>query len=163
MNAAGEYAKNQIVKSLLTDPIVLGCVGVMVAGLLGLIWALGRFRKLAAPSPDDAVFQDPIASISSLPDIPAARPSPIPVSVPTPSASPAVSREVADRLESMTQRLSEMQNVLMKQASGGAPGAPAAGGMGQGFSPETIDKLLKIVGNVIQQVDILNKSLNTPK
>ena len=35
--------------------------------------------------------------------------------------------------------------------------------MGQGFSPETIDKLLKIIGNVVQQVDILQKNLNPSK
>lgn len=58
----------------------------------------------------------------------------------------------------MTQRLAEMQNVLQKQSSAGGPASNAAGGVGQGFSPETIEKLLKIVGNVIQQVDILQKS-----
>ena len=35
--------------------------------------------------------------------------------------------------------------------------------VGQGFSPETIDKLLKIIGNVIQQVDILQKSVGPAK
>jgi hypothetical protein len=84
-------------------------------------------------------------------------PRPVPV-------APAISQEVAERLDSMTQRLSEMQTVLQKQAAAPAstPAANSPGGVGQGFSPETIDKLLKIIGNVIQQVDVLQKSLKAP-
>ena len=54
---------------------------------------------------------------------------------------------------------------FLKTSTGfSASGATAAaGGVGQGFSPETIDKLLKIIGNVIQQVDILQKNTDAPK
>lgn len=153
-------------KSLLTDPVVLACSGVIVVGIFGLLWAIAKFRKVGAPPVDDLpVFQDELLSASApapvISDIPLRA---APTLTPSPSAGPAVSREVAERLESMTQRLAEMQTVLMKQSSAGpAAGGVPAGGMGQGFSPETIEKLLKIVGNVIQQVDILQKSLNTTK
>jgi hypothetical protein len=149
------------VTSLLTDPIVLICAAIIILGVFGFLWGVSRFRKIAKLSSEDIPADDvfPIAATPLESDL---RPSPVraPVTPPVTSSTPAVSREVADRLESMTQRLSEMQTVLMKQSGGG--GASAAGGVGQGFSPETIDKLLKIVGNVIQQVDILQKSLTPP-
>ncbi len=148
--------------SLLFDPVVWISAGVVLFGIIGFFWGVSRLRKLSSGAVEDPLLD----SLSgTAPDLggPVFRP---PLAV-TPSASPplaGVSRDVAERLESMTQRLAEMQSVLTKQAVGaGAPGAAPAGGVGQGFSPETIDKLLKIVGNVIQQVDILQKSLNIPK
>src|SRR4029077_16601435 len=74
-------------------------------------------------------------------------------------AAPPVSREMVERLDGMSQRLTEMQTVLQRQAS-----SPA----GTSLSAETLDKLLKIIGNVTLQVDILQSSLGatpsaTPK
>ena len=61
---------------------------------------------------------------------------------------------MASRLDNMTQKLSDMQIVLQRQAAGAPAGTP--------LTPETIDKLLKIIGNVTQQVDVLQKSLGAP-
>jgi hypothetical protein len=151
-------------KSLLTDPVILLCSGIMIAGIVALIWAIGKFRGMKFSSQDGNPTDDFLSPAPDLRDLDFRAPT---LSArPSASPAPAVGKDVADRLESMTQRLSEMQSVLMKQSSAssgpGQPGA-SAGGVGQGFSPETIDKLLKIIGNVIQQVDILQKSLNTPK
>ena len=146
-------------KPLVTDPVVLICSGIIVFGLLGLFWAIAKFRQLSIgrghPDPSGG-FAPPVDVLRGLdfaaPRVPA-------VASVLPAA--AVSKEVAERLESMTQRLTEMQSVLTRQSSGAA--ADPAGAVGQGFSPETIDKLLKIIGNVIQQVDILQKSVSHPK
>ena len=153
--------------ALLTDPVVLICAGIIVIGLAAFFWAVGKWRRLGAPVLDDtAPIEDLIPSDPSpLPEIDIRPPEmPFRQAAPAAAPAPAVSQEVAERLETMTQRLSEMQTVLMKQ-SAAAPGGPAGapGGVGQGFSPETIEKLLKIIGNVIQQVDILQKSLNLTK
>lgn len=161
MNAVVEYAKNGNMKSILIDPVVLICAGVILVGILGFFWGIKQFRKGPRPALGDLPLdeQSPLSSVA--PEIEFRAPT---ISQPLAPAVPAVSREVSDRLESMTQRLAEMQSVLLKQsANSGAGAAQPQGGVGQGFSPETIDKLLKIVGNVIQQVDILQKSLNAPK
>ena len=76
------------------------------------------------------------------------------------SDAPAQSNEMLDRLDSMSKRLNEMQTVLNKQLS--APTSQPTG-IGQGFSPETIDKLIKIIGNVTQQVEVLQKSMTPSK
>jgi hypothetical protein len=146
-------------KHWVTDPVILICSGIILVGIFGLFWAVGKFRRasssLSAAGPsDDLGLTGP-----DLREIDFRAPGSV-------ASSPPVSKDVAARLDSMTQRLTEMQSVLMKQSSGaGAPGVggAAAGGVGQGFSPETIDKLLKIIGNVIQQVDILQKSMTVPK
>ena len=153
--------------ALLTDPVVLICTGIIVIGVITLFWAVGKFKNSSTTTefvpvddlvaPASAPASDPVPEIDlKTPEFPTR---------PTRMSAPAVSGDVAERLEAMTQRLSEMQSVLMKQSAGAAVGAGAgtAGAMGQGFSPETIDKLLKIIGNVIQQVDILQKSLNLTK
>lgn len=155
----------------LTDPLVLICGGVLLIGFVFLIWAMGKIFKKTSASTDDfmAPPEDAGALEATLPqpeDLPARRPerpapTPVQVTAPAPMVNPAATKEVADRLDTMAQRLSDMQSVLAKQAaagnaSAGATASPAA----QGFSPETIDKLLKIIGNVIQQVDILQKSID---
>ena len=146
-------------KALLTDPVVLICVGIIIVGIIALFWAIGKFRSMKSlPRSPGGMNDDLLPSSPDLRDIDFRAPS---LSVQAPSAT--VSKDVADRLESMTQRLAEMQAVLTKQSSNAPGQAGAAGGVGQGFSPETIDKLLKIIGNVIQQVDILQKSVNGPK
>lgn len=156
-----------VMPAWLQDPIVLICAAILIFGMVGLFWAMSRFTskktpKIADPllddlpgdaidrAPDDSLFRDPLAA-----------PTPIPVprvdSVPRTAAVPT---NVADRLEQMSQRLVEMQTVLNKQTQSASVGGNAQ--IGQGFSPETVDKLLKIIGNVSQQVDILQKALNTP-
>src|ERR1043165_3171695 len=115
-------------KVLLTNPVVLICSGIIVIGLVGLFWAIAKFRKL--PSGLQAVdgTDDLLPSVPDLRDIdfraPNAQP-PIP-SRPGGVASP-VSRDVAERLENMSQRLAEMQTVLTKQSSSAAnaPGSAA--------------------------------------
>jgi hypothetical protein len=159
------------VKTLMTDPIVLVCGGIIIFGFVGLILAvrslLGGGKSGAASRVEDDIADAVSAlrdsGLESLPIPPLAAPQAAPV-------APVISHEVADRLDSMTQRLSEMQAVLQKQAAAAsaAPAAaasspaPSVAGVGQGFSPATIDKLLKIVANVIQQVDVLQKGLTTP-
>ena len=153
--------------SLFTDPVVWVCIAVLVVGLIAFFWVVRRLRSPQVSS-DSAPFSSPGDDVitmpePTLPSISFGHPDVLPRAAV--SETPAVSQEVADRLETMTARLSEMQNVLMKQSASASSGAAAgsAGGVGQGFSPETIDKLLKIIGNVIQQVDILQKSLNVTK
>ena len=145
-------------KLLLSDPVVLICSGIIFIGLISLFWAISKFRSLKS-APAQAWPADSLGL--TLPqrgkELAAALTPPS-----VPPSSPAMNREVVERLESMTQRLTEMQSVLMK--SPGSSGTdPVAGGVGQGFSPETIDKLLKIIGNVMQQVDILQKSMSPAK
>jgi len=144
---------------LLTDPVVLICGGVILVGLVCLIWAIGKFRRLKAPAAVPPRLDDLAAEVEGLPRVDFSAPAMTPPAPVAPPA-PAVAREVADRLDGMTQRLAEMQAVLLKQSSA----APAdSGTVGQGFSPETIDKLLKIIGNVMQQVDILQKNIHPTK
>jgi hypothetical protein len=151
-------------KVFLTDPVVLICGVIIIFGIVGLFWGIGKFRRMKSPVPETNPTDELLPAAPDLRDIDFRAPAmAVPVTKP---ASPAVGKDVADRLESMTLRLAEMQSVLMKQSTGAAGQAQsgaAAGGVGQGFSPETIDKLLKIIGNVIQQVDILQKNLNLPK
>jgi len=138
------------------DPVILICSGIIFFGLLGLIWAVAKFRRLMKLVPAKGIpAEEPLPKAHDLLGFDLGIKPPI--SVP----SPAVTKDVAERLDSMTQRLAEMQSVLAKQSS--AASVDAGGAVGQGFSPETIDKLLKIIGNVIQQVDILQKSLNPAK
>ena len=149
-------------KALLTDPVVLISAGVIFIGVMALFWAVGKFKSLGAMDSDSGPVEDLVASSPPVPDIDMP-PREFP-SRPSMSSAPAVSKDVADRLETMSERLSEMQTVLMKQSAAPGVGATgASGGVGQGFSPETIEKLLKIIGNVIQQVDVLQKSLNITK
>jgi hypothetical protein len=116
------------------------------------------------PKPKAATAPTPPAFTPAAKSTPAAAPASAayfaPPSASPAAVSPAATKEVADRLEMMNQRLSEMQAVLTKQ-TGGSP-APA-GSVGQGFSTETVDKLMKIIGNVVMQVDILQKSLSVTK
>ena len=139
---------------LLRDPVVLICSGIIIFGLLSLFWAIAKFRRLPSGKGrpvSSANFASPTDDLRGLDFAPPRAPV-------IPSAAPAVSKDVADRLESMTQRLAEMQSVLTRQSAGAA--ADPSASVGQGFSPETIDKLLKIIGNVVQQVDILQKSVS---
>jgi hypothetical protein len=150
-------------KSVLTDPVILISTGIVVFSFLFLYWAIRKLwgnKTPAAPAPGEgleapaAVTDDFTAS-----DLGIYREPPAPA-----AAAPAAGKEMTERLDDMTLRLAEMQSVLTKQASSPVPaGAASSTGFGQGFSPETIDKLLKIIGNVIQQVDILQKSLNLTK
>jgi hypothetical protein len=149
-------------RALLTDPVVLISAAVIFIGIFTLFWAIGKFKSLGAEASDKPPMDDLLITRPSVPDVEIRPPE---FSSRAPEApAPAVDKDVADRLETMSARLAEMQTVLLKQSAAptvGSTGAP--GGVGQGFSPETIDKLLKIIGNVIQQVDVLQKSLNLTK
>ena len=152
--------------ALLTDPVVLICVGIIVIGLITLLWAITKFKTASAVAEGAPVDEFGVSALggstpASLPEIDFKTPEfPTRASI---SAGGPVSKDVAERLDAMTQRLSEMQTVLMKQSGPAAGGAAGAAGSGQGFSPETVEKLLKIIGNVIQQVDVLQKNLNLTK
>jgi len=153
-------------KPFLSDPVVLICSGIFLIGFFTFFWAIAKFRRLLkSTSASTASFDDilsPSADMSGLNrGTPPVRSSSFSTPVSAGGSSTVVSKEVSDRLDGMTQRLAEMQALLNRQAST-APSDPSAhaGAMGQGFSPETIDKLLKIIGNVVQQVDILQKNLN---
>jgi len=150
------------------DPVLWICSGILLFGTLFLIWAIGKLRGpsdtlssgdiladgLGAEATEiDAAHDEPSFALPALNRMPARAAG---------GQTPPVPKEIADRLENMTQRLTEMQTVLSRQASTPTL-ASSPGAAGQGFSPETIDKLLKIIGNVIQQVDILQKSLNMAK
>jgi len=150
-------------KTLLTDPVVLICCAIIIVGIFGLFWGIAKFKRMKSASLETAPVDDFMPTAPLSPDLDFRAPSLSPQTNKVAAVSGPVSKDVADRLESMTQRLAEMQTVLMKQSSTAAAGGTATpGGVGQGFSPETIDKLLKIIGNVIQQVDILQKNLNVP-
>ncbi|MFA5975951.1 MAG: hypothetical protein WC859_07265 [Elusimicrobiota bacterium] len=159
------------------DPIFLSCVGVLLAGCVSLLWALSKLivKKPKAETTDSTGLDDiPIltdadpaqlvrAEESTLQALRerGARQSLSPV-VPVSSAvGPVAGKEVADRLDAMAQRLTEMQTVLSQQAGQAAASLSTLGAAPRSFSPETVDKLLKIVGNVIHQVDLLQSSLNT--
>src|SRR5579862_7033171 len=108
-------------KVFLTDPIVLLCSGIILIGLFGLVWAIGKFRGLssatAGPGPMDAGTSSGISDLRGM-DF-GISPLPTRAMAPPPPA-PALSKDMADRLESMTQRLAEMQSLLNKQNQAGA-------------------------------------------
>lgn len=149
----------------LTDPVLLICGGILIAGFLSLLWALLKlFRRPASDADESEVLEEMPASEPARAEeatLHALRERGARQAGGPASSSPSeISRETADRLETMSRRLAEMQAVLTQQASQSQAGPPAAGTVEQSFSPETIDKLLKIIGNVIQQVDVLQNSLN---
>ncbi|OGR90033.1 MAG: hypothetical protein A2992_00585 [Elusimicrobia bacterium RIFCSPLOWO2_01_FULL_59_12] len=134
------------------DPAVLIPIGTILVGIAFFFWAMGKlFKKttpseggldeFAAPPEGDGLF-NPSSSESSESYPPFAAPTPPPT---------AIGKEMADRLDGMSQKLNDMQSVLQRQSTMTAAGAP--------LTPETIDKLLKIIGNVTQQVDLLQRSL----
>src|SRR5258708_6778000 len=155
--------------SYLQDPAVLIPVGVILLGTILFIWAAGKLFKKKAPveefslgDPDAAaggggqdMFNtprepEPEPARTTLPDFgtpPIATRPPLDARVPAPAAN----KEMVDRLDTMAHRLSDMQTALHRQA-----GATPSGSV---LTPETIDKLLKIISNVTQQVDVLQRSL----
>jgi len=137
------------------------------------MWAIGKLRgpQTAEASHDvlaegiGADVTDVDLSVDTLegPSFNSAPMEPPIIRTPAVAPAPPLNKDIADRLETMTQRLSEMQSVLSRQTATPSLAGGAAAPAGQGFSPETIDKLLKIIGNVLQQVDILQRSLNIAK
>jgi hypothetical protein len=140
------------------DPTILIPVGIILIGLALFFWALGKLLKKSTGSglPGDDLLTSPAGSdpLPPLPDLNAPSVSSFDFKPPARESAPSAvvpNREISERLENMNQRLADMQTVLQRQATTAAPGTP--------LSPETIDKLLKIIGNVTQQVDVLQKSL----
>jgi hypothetical protein len=151
------------------DPAISISVGVILIGFAFLIWAIGKLRQkpstepiddlglsdLPAPPPKDPLFETEISPPVDIvsppePEIPRERFSRSePPTAPEPTAPP-VNKEMVERLDAMSQRLTEMQTVLQRQVS-----SPA----GASLTADTLDKLLKIIGNVTLQVDILQRSL----
>ena len=153
----------------LNDPILWICAGILLFGAVFLIWAISKLRRPKSTEEEGDVLAQGVSAEYTDMDMSLDAIEGSSLNIPTlvtppfrsaPAPAP-VSKDIADRLEGMTQRLAEMQAVLSKQASvPTATVSTSAGSSGPGFSPETIDKLLKIIGNVIQQVDILQRSLN---
>jgi len=86
-----------------------------------------------------------------------AQPNVSPISTPSaqvPTSLP-VSKEVVDRLDGMSQRLADMQMVLLRQVNKPQSSGPAGSSP---FPPEVVDKLLKIIANVTQQIEVMQKS-----
>jgi hypothetical protein len=170
------------------DPLIVALLGGIFFCSAILFWLVGKLKKKpSALSPDWAapragaeppaptsLLDENLRSPFAVPDVaePKAevriepgRPAAAAPMTGRPGAALAMSREVADRLEGMNQRLVEMQAVLMRQTGSSAPAQAGAAvhSVGQGLTPETIDKLLKIIGNVMQQVDVLQKGLTPAK
>jgi hypothetical protein len=155
---------SSVMKINFQDPAILIPVGVILIGLVLFFWAVGKLFKKSA-SVEDYAVGEPLAPNAGTDDLFSAAPiedlprrnnefvPPPPETRPSPArdALPAVNKEMSERLDSMTQRLSDMQAVLQRQAGAVPAGSP--------LTPETIDKLLKIIGNVTQQVDALQRSL----
>ena len=162
---------------LLKDPVVLGAGCVILVGLILLIWAIRKLAKGSTPAApaalDDFEFQLPPRPAP----MPAAPPPPPPtvtrpLSVVTPEANPfvaaappapaapppAVSRDVLDKVDLISQRLVDMQMLLNKQLS--ASSATQGGGGALSLSPDMLEKLVNLMGNVVQQVEILQKSMS---
>lgn len=152
-----------------TDPVLFICIGILLIGFVFIVWAVGKLRQKKgdgrgggealqddSPITDAELGFDPLSAPDILQEAPRLE---VRTPPPPPSTTSAASKEVADRLEAMTQRLSEMQALLNKQNTATIASAANAP-IGQGFSSETVEKLLKIIGNVIQQVDILQKAMN---
>ncbi len=169
-----------------SDPIIYFCLAAIFLCLFGLAWLIGKLkndkvRDSDVLSDENAPLTDADLGLSSADsslsdtDLLGEAPKPLPPLVASPPenrSSVGVSpvpppaggnKEVAERLETMTQRLADMQQKLNEQLqiNSGVSGSPSS--VGQGFSPETVDKLLKIIGNVIQQVDVLQKAMTVSK
>jgi len=139
----------------LQDPIIWGVAGFAFVCFAGFIWSAAKlFKKTTRGAP----LEDLLAGAARDPaqpfDISSAAPLEGEPAAGKKGGGPA--QDVLGRLDTMTQRLSEMQGVLSKQMGTGGP----AGG-GQSLTPETVDKLLKIVGSVMQQVDVLQRGLGS--
>src|SRR5882724_8346048 len=101
-------------KHWLTDPVVLICTGIIIVGIFGLFWAVGKLRRLVSSSSHPA--EEILPSAPDLREIDFRAPA----MTSRPSAGSPVNRDVAERLDSMSQRLAEMQTVLQKQSGSGA-------------------------------------------
>jgi hypothetical protein len=142
------------------DPAILIPLGVLLIGLILFVWGIGKlFKKdtsdIETPFlPEDFPPPTPAEDQWSTPPLsepePAFRPQPAARAT---GETSVPNKEMVDRLDTMSQRLNDMQSVLQKQTS-----APS----GTALTAETIDKLLKIIGNVTQQVDLLQRSLGAP-
>jgi len=155
------------------DPAIAISLGVVLIGLAFFIWAVGKLFKKASPLDDSLLGSETLPpSPSGADELFSARQtltpepnnplykefgvSPDPDIRPSPggkerTVAPSVSKEMVERLDNMTLRLTDMQAVLQRQGTTAAAGSP--------MSPETIDKLLKIISSVTQQVDFLQRSL----
>jgi hypothetical protein len=160
------------------DPANIIAIVIILFGLFFLIWALGKLFKKPAELDDPFLASDPnfgppldnfdrepalTPSVPTTADYPEPEPiqqAPMPSSAGTTVIKPNLSadatppnKEMVERLDTMSQRLNDMQTVLQRQATSGPAGTP--------LTPETIDKLLKIISNVTQQVDLLQRSLGS--
>lgn len=153
-------------KALALDPVIWAAGGVFLLAFLLWIWALRALLKPSAPkaaaTTDDLPFMSAAPEKTPyVPDAPALTLDPLPPPPPPPVAPaapvvPELNRQVAEKVDLIALRLVDMQMLLNKQLS--TPAATA----GTAFSPETVDKLLKIMASVVQQVEVLQKSLPGP-
>jgi hypothetical protein len=170
------YDQN-VMKINFLDPGISVSLGIILIGIGWLVWAVRQLIRKSPESGDDLFAGGALPSEGMTDNLFSAKPSeakpfedkpteplaafqevqftkasaaPVDAAIPIPAG---VSQEMVDRLDNMAHRLNDMQTVLQKQVGPSAPGTP--------LSPETIDKLLKIISNVTQQVDILQRSIGT--
>lgn len=175
----------ETISQIFPDPMVGALLAIILFGLAFLVWAIGKLRQGTESSEEETLLpaesdvETPLSGDGNLSQVlesldksvahapvqeePKVTPS-IPPGAPKgelKGVSPTgnvPAKEMLDRLDNMTQRLAEMQTVLSQQANA-SPATASGTPSGHGFPPEAIDKLLKIIGNVTQQVDILQKGL----
>jgi len=129
---------------LWTDPVVLTAGGFLFVGIILFFWGAKRlFSRGRNSDPAETPIE---LEITSANDLPFSRPAA------TLPLAEQVNKEMATKLESMTQRLAEMQTLLNKQNA--VSSAPA-------LAPDTLDKMINNVNTVIQQVDLLQKSVES--
>lgn len=156
--------------ALLKDPVVLGAGCVILVGFILFVWAIRKLMggSSAAASPaNDFEFQLPPRPVTPTPPPPTARPLSVVspetnpfanAAPPAQAAPPAVSRDVLDKVDLISQRLVDMQMLLNKQLS--ASSATQGGGGALSLSPDMLEKLVKLMGSVVEQVEVLQKNMS---
>jgi hypothetical protein len=145
-------------KEIIMDPQVLGAGGVILVGLILLFWAIGKLLNAKAAPAKEVEFELPLPRSGRPLSVVTPEANPFIANVPLMPAPPApvANRAVLDKVDLIAQRLVDMQMLLNKQLT--APAAmPGAGSAPGGLSPETLDKLIKITGSVVEQVELLQK------
>lgn len=136
---------------LAQDPILLSAVGVLILGMVMLLWAVNRLRQAGAEE-GDLLEESDATGVSTPPMLtvpPTFPPMPPP---PAPARMAPPPRELLERLEGMSMRLGEMEALLQRQAA-----QPSSS-----LSPEASSRLLKIISSVSEQLQSLERELGIP-
>lgn len=142
-------------KNLLMDPVVWIAAGIILVNFVLIVWAAKRMLAPSTGSKREQPLPFAPPSVESLNVLPLETPPPpLPVA---PMSSP-VTRELQDKVDLISQRLVDMQMMLNKQLS--TPSVVSGTAAVAPIPPETIDRLLKIVAQVIPQVEALQRSMD---